>query len=294
MPNRIILTAAALMLFSFPAFADDSGIPPEGRLRANFRRVALDVSSTEVSNAKEYQNSPNSNLSADSETVFKGVFDFVLEDEHPDWQWNNSLYMEYGRTKLRPAEGESTTSESADKILLTSDYNVGPFASLGYQTEFTANNDAPRNKTFRGKAGIKLFNGKYIKELYAAAVEELDLTYSRSDTKTAYEIGIRAEYPLREGVKFQLESYFRDYLIYSRYVGTDFKYEFNLTSRMDVKIKNNFSLAPYITYFQAQARELCRAISAAPIRAALCSNRARHSLNGAVTIRLLASFSNRS
>ena len=24
---------------------------------------------------------------------------------------------------------------------------------------------------------------------------------------------------------------------------------------MDVKIKNNFSLAPYITYFQAQARE---------------------------------------
>ena len=149
--------------------------------------------------------------------------------------------------------------------MLTSDYNrkmwrykeahVGPFASLGYQTEFTANNDAPRNKTFRGKAGIKLFNGKYIKELYAAAVEELDLTYSRSDTKTAYEIGIRAEYPLREGVKFQLESYFRDYLIYSRYVGTDFKYEFNLTSRMDVKIKNNFSLAPYITYFQAQARE---------------------------------------
>ena len=91
MPNRIILTAAALMLFSFPAFADDSGIPPEGRLRANFRRVALDVSSTEVSNAKEYQNSPNSNLSADSETVFKGVFDFVLEDEHPDWQWNNSI-----------------------------------------------------------------------------------------------------------------------------------------------------------------------------------------------------------
>ena len=58
MPNRIILTAAALMLFSFPAFADDSEIPPEGRLRANFRRVALDISSTEVSNAKEYRKRP--------------------------------------------------------------------------------------------------------------------------------------------------------------------------------------------------------------------------------------------
>lgn len=234
-------------------------------LRANFRRVALEMSSTDVSNAKQYQNSPNSQLSADSETVFKGVFDFMLEYEQPQWQWNNGLFMEYGKTRLKKASGETSSNENADKILLSSDYNrkmwrykeadVGPFGSLGYQTEFTDNNDAPRNKVLRAKAGIKLFNGIYIKELYAAFVEELDMTYSRNDTKSAYEIGIRAEYPLRDGVKFQLESYFRDYMIYSRYVGTDFKYEFNLTSRMDVKIKDNFSLAPYISYFQAQDRQ---------------------------------------
>ncbi len=234
-------------------------------LRANFRRISLDISSTEVSHAEEYINSPNAQLSADSQNVFKGVFDFVLENEHPDWQWNNSLFMEYGRTKLRPADGDNSTSENADKILLSSDYNrkmwkyeeadVGPFASLGYQTEFTANNDAPRAKILRGKAGIKLFNGTYIKELYAAAVEELDMTYHKADTKTAYEVGIRAEYPLREGVKFSLDSYFRDYVLYSRYVGTDFKYEFSLIARMDVKLKNDFSMGPYIQYFQAQARE---------------------------------------
>lgn len=234
-------------------------------LRANFRRVSIDMSSTEVSHADQYVNSPNSQLSADSQTVFKGVFDFVLEDEHPDWQWNNSLFMEYGRTKLRPADGDNSTSENADKILLTSDINrkmwtyegadVGPFASLGYQTEFTANNDAPRAKVLRAKGGIKLFNGKYIKELYAAAVEELDMTYHKSDTKTAYEVGIRAEYPLRDGVKFSLESYFRDYVLYSRYVGTDFKYEFSVITRMDVNIKDKFNLGPYLQYFQAQARE---------------------------------------
>ena len=260
---RQLTIISAISLLAFPALSADNN--NFNGWRADFRRVALEMSSTSVSNAEEYQNSPNSQLSADSETLFKGVFDFALEYGQPEYQWNNTVYMEYGKTKLKKADGSTTSSENADKILLTSDYarkmwkydeaDVGPFASLGYQTEFTANNDAPRNKTLRGKGGIKLFNGTYIKELYAALVEELDMTYNPSDTKTAYEIGIRAEYPLRDGVKFQLDSYFRDYFIYSRYVGTDFKYEFNLTSRMDVKIHKDLSIAPYISYFEAQSRE---------------------------------------
>lgn len=262
---RICLPLIVFSLLLSTAVSAEETAAETHPLRADFRRVSLDVSSTSVSNAEQYQNSPDSQLSADSETILKGVFDFVLEYEQPNWQWNNSFFAEYGKTRLKKADGSTSSSESADKILLSSDYNrkmwkykeadVGPFASLGYQTEFTANDDAPRNKTFRGKAGIKLFNGVYIKEIYAAAVGEADLTYAETNYKSAYEVGIRAEYPLREGVKFKLESYFRDYLTYSRYEGTDFKYEFNLVSRMDVKIKNDFSLAPYISYFQAQSRE---------------------------------------
>ena len=193
------------------------------------------------------------------------MFDFVLEYEQPDYQWNNSVFMEYGKTKVRPAVGRNTTSENADKILLTTDYSqksfrwheadVGPFASLGYQTEFEKNEDAPLTKTFRGKGGYKLFNGTYIKELYVALVEEYDMTYSPANTKTAWEIGITYDYPLREGVKFHLESYFRDYFYYSRYRGTDFKYELSFTGRMDVKINNTLSLAPFVQYFMAQDRQ---------------------------------------
>jgi len=250
---------ACLTAFSARAAENNDG------WQANFRRVALEMSSTSVSNAELYQDSPNTQLSSDSETLFKGVFDFALEYGQPKYQWNNSIYLEYGKTKLKKADGTTSSSENADKILLTSDYarkmwkyreaDVGPFASIGYQTEFTANNDAPRNKTLRGKGGIKLFNGAQIKELYAALVEELDMTYSRSDTKTAGEVGIRAEYPLRDGIKFQIDSYYRRYFIYSRYVGTDFKYEFNLTGRMDVQIHDELSIAPYLSYFEAQSRE---------------------------------------
>lgn len=261
---KLYVASFSLLFIALPSFAEETPSP----LRANFKRVALEMSSTEVSNAKDYQNSPNTQLNADSQTVIKGVFDFALEYEQPDWQWNNSLFMEYGKTTLKPEGEPSSSSESADKILLTSDYarkmwrykeaDAGPFVSLGYQTEFTSNEDAPRNKTFRGKYGVKMFNGKYIKNLYIAGVEELDLTYDKADTKSAWEIGIDAEYPLRDGVKFQIESYFRDYVIYSRYVGTDFRHEFSLIGRMDVKLNDTFSLAPYISYLRAQSREASR------------------------------------
>ena len=71
-----------LLLYSVLALSTNAFAAEENNkngLRANFKRVALEMSSTSVSNAEEYQNSPNSQLSADSETVIKGVFDFVLE-----------------------------------------------------------------------------------------------------------------------------------------------------------------------------------------------------------------------
>ena len=262
---KLMAAGGGVMTAGADALAEEKS--GKSDLRANFRRVALEMSSTEVKNADLYVDSPNSQLSADSKTMIKGVFDFVLEYEQPNWQWNNSLFMEYGRTKLKPVGEEDTTNEDADKILLTSDYNcklwklefqnadAGPFASVAYQTEFTRNNDAPRMKVVRGKTGLKLFNGEYIKELYAAAVGEYDFTYSGDEVrKGAYEIGIRAERPISDQVKFQLEGYFRNYVSYSKYVATDLKYELSVTGRMDVKIYQKFSLAPYVSYFQGKAR----------------------------------------
>ena len=139
---------------------------PEWRL--NLRRVGLELSSTKVSNAKEYENSPVTQLNADNQSLIKGVFDGVLEYENDKYRWDNSLFLNYGRTKIKGhQEGDvSETSENEDKILLSTDYtyktwkyrgmDLGPFASLAYQTEFTRNEDAPRMKVFRGKSGLKL------------------------------------------------------------------------------------------------------------------------------------------
>ena len=91
-------------------------------LNANFRRVGLELSSTEVKHAQQYANSPVSQLNADSQTVIKGVFDFVLEYETKYYRWDNSVFAEYAKTKLKPANQPADTNETADKILFSTNY----------------------------------------------------------------------------------------------------------------------------------------------------------------------------
>lgn len=261
-------------LFSFNAFAqtgastNTAGAPSaekKSELRANFKRIALDLSSTDVYNADEYQGSSVAPLKAKSETVVKGVFDFVLEYERTNFQWNNSLFMTYGKTKTKDFAGAKDSDESSDEILLTTDYahklwkfkeaDIGPFANVGYQTEFTQEDGSPRNKIVRGKAGVKLFNGIYISDLYAAGVAEVDMTYAKDTEKYAWEVGMTADYTLRDGVKFHFDGYYRDYVSYSRFNPEDLEYDLNLTTRMDVKMYNKFSLSPFMSYRQAHSRQ---------------------------------------
>ncbi len=270
MKKYFLLFLAALCstsLYAQEAPDAPAAVDAPGTWKANFRRIAIEFSNTSVSHAQEYENSPISELSADSQMQVDGVFDFALEYTDPQLSWDNRLFMEYGKTKIKKADGERTSNENADQILLTTDIaqkrwrwdtakaDVGPFANLGFQTEFTANQDAPRNKVARLKGGIKAFQGTYIEDLYAAMVGEADFTYSPTNMKSAWEVGFRAKYPVREGVAFSGEGYFRDYLTYSHYEGTDLKYDLNVKVRMDVNITKTLMIAPYVSYRLAQSRE---------------------------------------
>lgn len=243
----------------------EAGIMTPTVLNANFRRIGLDLSSTEVRHSQNYANSPVSQLSADSQTVVKGVFDFVLEYETNYFRWDNSVFAEYAKTKLKPENQPADTNESADKILFSTNYtqkiwdfdggHIGPFVDGAYQTEFTKNNGAPRISVLRGKAGLKLFDGVMFKDLYAAGVGEYDMTYHPDNvSKTAGEVGYRIEKELREGVKFSSDGYYRRYFSFSRYNAEDLRYDLNVTARMDVNLYSCLTVGPYVSYRRAHRR----------------------------------------
>ncbi|MDR1694983.1 MAG: hypothetical protein LBR70_07345 [Lactobacillaceae bacterium] len=266
MIKKILFTVLGCAI-SFNAHAQQAAEAqePQSSLRANFKRISLDLSSTEVKNADLYQNSSVSALSADGESIVKGVFDFALEYQKADSRWDNSLYMIYGKKKTKPYDGPNITNKSDDQILLTTDYahgiwnyheaKVGPFVNLGYETNFTTENGAARRKIFRGKTGLKLFDGKYFSDLYIAAVGEYDMTYD-DNSKFGAEIGMKAKFPVRDGVDFEVNGYYREYLAYSKYEYEDLKYDLNAEVRMNVLIVDDWklSLSPFAKYRMAESR----------------------------------------
>ncbi len=270
--NFIMLSTTALML-PLLAFAEDTEIKeaedaqaPVSSLQANLSRLAVQYNKNSVTNRNDDANYPGT-FTSDEQEVFTFIFDGNLAYNRESMVWVNSLFAEYGKSESTE-NGKKTKSENADKILLTTDYThkiwkleegiIGPFVNLGYQTEFTTfegdDGEDYRTKILRGKTGMKLYEGKYFKELYAAAVEEADFTYGDTNMKTAAEIGYKFEYQIRDDMKFVSDGYFRKFFIYDTYRNTDYKFEAETNNRLDVTIVGNLSFAPFVNYKIAKTR----------------------------------------
>ena len=259
-----LFVLAAFICLGGAVFAQDG----KKGWQVELKKIAFDFTSTEVKNAKEYNGFSDARLSADSQTAVRGALDFISDYHAEHYLWTNELTADYGRTKIRPVEGQTLTNENADKILLTTGYTqrlwkvqdvlggfeAGPFFNLGYETEFTKPDNSPRKKILRGTAGMKLFEGRYIKSLFAAVVGERDFTYNPGASKLAWEAGFKIEQPVREGVTAKYSVLFRDYLSSSEKRDTDLDYEFSADARLEVSLYKNLYLAPFVSYYTAQAK----------------------------------------
>ena len=261
------------MLLPAMAMADDAktekslfGVSHDNsKLQLSVRRIGLDWSKTQVRNSEEYQDSPISALNATSQDYIKGVFDTILEYTKNKFKWDNSLFMEYGKTTLKPYNEPATTDENADKILYSSDLSYacwdfsglkfGPTVRAAYETQFADSTESPRQNIIRSSAGISLLDHTIIKSLYLTGIHEYDFTYAGAqNSKIGAEFGWRLEYPVRRGVKFSADGYYREYFAYSRYVSTDLERDLSAVLRLDTNLWGDFTMGPYVQYRLARAR----------------------------------------
>ncbi len=254
---------AVVLMCLVPTVGFALDTPHESKFDLNIRRIGVDWTKTQIGHAEEYADSPVSAFTASSQDSFVGVFDTALEYGFDRFRWDNSLFMTYGKTTLKPYNEPRTTDEKADKILFTSDLSyavwdwenlrLGPIVRAEYESEFVGNPHI--RKIVRPSAGIALFDHKIFKTLYLTAVYENDFTDVHEPvSKFAVEAGWRAEYEIREGVKFNSDGYYREYLDYSRYVATDFRRDLSVNARLDTNLWGNFTFGPYVNYRRALAR----------------------------------------
>lgn len=259
--NKVLLWTFLSCMPIMASWADPAPDTP-GELALKIRRIGVDWSKTDVTHAAEYSDSPIQALKATSQDYIKAIGDIALEYKKNKFKWDNTLFMEYGETTLKPYDGPATKDENADKILLSSDlsyacwefggFKFGPTVGAQYQTEFAGD---PRQNLIRGNAGISLFDHPIIKNLYISGIYEYDFTYTdETVSKLGGEFGWRLEYEIRDGVKISTDGYYREYFAYSRYLSTDLERDLNAVLRMDTKIWGDFTFGPYIQYRLAKAR----------------------------------------
>ncbi len=269
--NKFTLMAAVCALTLAPnvSSAEETAAQAEtiaaaSSLKANVKRIALEYMEHSVSN-KNDPNYPDS-YNADEQHNIGGVFDGNLTYDRSTMVWVNGLYMEYAKSKTTE-DNVTTENENKDQILLFTDYThkvweleqgvVGPFAYLGYETEFTTfdlNGEDYRTKILRAKAGLKLYDGTYFKQLYIAAVEEDDMTYNNDNMKTGAEIGYEFNYPLNPNTNFVSEGYYRKFFSYSQKEPTDFEYKLAINNRVETKLVGDLYLAPFYNYELGETR----------------------------------------
>lgn len=272
MKKFALMTAVCAALFApYTAAATETPAEPvvaASSLKANIKRIALEYMEHSVSN-KNDPNYPES-YNSDEQSNIGGIFDGNLTYDRSNLVWVNGLYMEYAKSETTE-NGVTTENENQDQILLFTDYThkiwqleqgvVGPFAYLGYETEFTTfdlNGKDYRTKILRTKAGLKLYDGTYFKQLYVAVVEEDDMTYNNDNMKTGGEIGYEFNYPLNPNTTFVSEGYYRRFFSYSEKEATDFKYKLALNNRVETKLVGDLYLAPFYNYELAETRGASR------------------------------------
>lgn len=244
--------------------AAEEKAPTAGTFAANIKRIAIEYMEHSATN-KNDPNYPES-YNADEESSIGGTFDGNLTYEKGDMVWVNGLYMEYNKSETTE-DGVKTENENEDEILLYTDYThkvwqleqgvIGPFAYLGYETEFTDFNlegTDYRTQILRGKTGLKFYDGQYFKQLYVAVVEEDDMTYDEDNMKTGAEIGYEFNYPFNENTSFISEGYYRHFFSYSQKEPTDFEYRLKARNRIETKLTGDLYLAPFYDYELAKTR----------------------------------------
>ena len=260
----------SVLMLPFGAKAEETSATQEeiiasaSSLKANIKRLAFEYMEHSVTNRKD-PNYPDT-YNADEERTIGGVFDGNLTYENTNMVWVNGLFLNYSKSKTTEKD-VTTENEKDDEILLFTDYThkiwqlehgiVGPFAYLGYETEFTdfdLNDKSYRTKIVRAKAGLKLYDGQYFKQLYIALVEEDDMTYDDDNMKTGSEIGYEFNYPINPSTNFISEGFYRRFFSYSERQATDFKYKLELNNRIETKLTGDLYLAPFYNYELAETR----------------------------------------
>jgi hypothetical protein len=219
-----------------------------------------------VRNTENFSQVSDSKLRTTGQTYIQGSGSVFSEFYRGDLRFDTGLSADYGKITLRPKGQPRLETESVDQVVLESElryrllrYNgfmgsllLGPFFNLAYDTEFTRQMDLPKRKIVRSRAGMKLFEGVYLRELYTGLVTEQDYTNDPARTKYAAEAGFGLNMPL-PGTALTLEAdgNYRNFAESRFDTAADLKQRLELNVKLSTKLYGDITISPFFNLFLA-------------------------------------------
>ena len=234
--------------------------------RLNLRDLSLQLSDTGVRHTENFSQVSDSRLRTTGQRYIQGSGKLFSEFYSGNLRFDSGLSANYGKITLRPKGQPRVKTESVDQILIESELKyqllryqgflgpmvLGPFFNLAYDTEFTHQPDLPVRKIVRGRAGLKLFEGAYVRELYTGLVTEQTYTYSPARTRYAAEAGFGMNMLLPGTALLLIAD--GNYRIFagSRFdTAADLKQRLELNFKVSTRLYRDVMITPFFNFFLA-------------------------------------------
>ncbi len=241
-------------------------IPQQPQWRLNLRNLALHLSNTSVNNNSNFSGVSDSKANASDQTVVQGSGRLYSELYKDRLRVDTGVSADYYRTTVWPAAGAKVVTENMDQLLFESEFRysiwdykgllgaavLGPFVNAAYDTEFSRNPGLPRRKVVRTKAGMKLFEGAILQELYTAAIMERTYTYSPARDKYALEAGFRLSMLIPgTSLTFSADGSYRNFSRTRFDTVSDLKQRLEINTKFSTRFYGDVMISPFLNYYAA-------------------------------------------
>ncbi|WP_147288341.1 hypothetical protein [Helicobacter anseris] len=226
-------------------------------------RISLNLSSTSIQNQTNYEKFSNTHFKGDSQIVAESSLLFHSNYYAKHFVIFNTIFSEYGRNIIYPTDGKKIDNTTLDRIIISSDYtqkiwdfqhlwggfDMGPYAQISYQTQFIKQSGFNRTQILRFNTGLKLFDGKYLKNFYISLFGEEDFTYKNPRQSFGFNTGINLQYNFNPNVKLVNYLNFKQYFLnnYPLQLSPELELEWNI--RAESAIFKHFSIAPFFSFY---------------------------------------------
>jgi len=244
-----------------------SGEPEKRALwRVSLSELTLYMNNFTVHSPSGYSDVGETTLDSEDQMKINGTAAIKSEYISGKFHFNSGLTASYGKIKY-----QSYTDENTDDILLSSEIRyswkeftsrlgsalAGPFLTLEYETEFTPAEGSDREKTLRGKAGMKIFEGTNLKELYVSLTTEQNYANSPYSLQYAGETGFSVSFPIpKSNFTLAANGSYKYYLPSGNDDVYDLSNRAELDAKLSTKLYRDLSLNIFSNYIYATGKKL--------------------------------------